>query len=52
MKIGGIGNSIFAHFSGKRACFINSPIVSMSHAIPKVLRLDQFAFLAPLSLVL
>lgn len=52
MKIGGIRNSIFAHFSGKSACFINPPYrVDLAHH-PKGFSAGPIPFLAPLSLTL
>ncbi len=52
MKIGGIRNSTFAHFSGKSACFINSsyPVDVARH--PKGFSVGSIPLLAPLSLIL
>ena len=52
MKISGIRNSTFAHFSGKSACFINSShrvAVARHH---KGFPAGSIPFLAPLSLIL
>ncbi|WP_244859739.1 flagellar biosynthetic protein FliO [Nitrosospira sp. NRS527] len=52
MKTGGIRNSIFAHFHGKCACFINSPYRVDLARHPKGFSAGPIPFLAPLSLIL
>ena len=52
MKTRGICNGIFAHFHGKRACFINSPYRVDIARHPKGSSAGPTPFLVPLSLVL
>jgi flagellar biosynthetic protein FliO len=52
MKIGGIYNSTFAHFSGKSACFINSSYCDDVARYPKGFSAGSIPLLAPLSLML